>query len=169
MTDHGQETPFTPEQEAELDRLLSDGRLNAYMARQAVLGYNEASMVYDLDAADGFDPHVGEESQDEPPLHDPHHRVSSHTTKPGHVRDFADGGRADEYRIDYFGEPQSETARQAREAALPNLQDTTDDIAQVRLMKLLEEGYTHTEIQALWQKHLDRRQKPQAETDDKES
>jgi hypothetical protein len=147
-----QDQPLTPEQEKQLDRALDDGRLNAFMARRAVLGYVEH------DELDPLDPHAGEESQEEAPLPDPHRRVPPHNTKPGHVRDFADGGRSDEDRIDYFGEPQSETARQARQSALPYLQESADDHLQGRLMELLEQGFTHAQIQAIWQKRMDRRQ-----------
>jgi hypothetical protein len=159
-----QDKPLTPEQEAQLDKLL-DGEMNPFMARAAVRGYFEGIDTPDEQMVDEVDPDRGEESQEEPPLPDPHHRVAPHNAPSGHVRDFHDGGRSDEDRIDYFGEPQSPTARQARQAALPYLQEEADDILQARLMKGLGEGLTHAQIQAIWEKRMARRRQNSGDTD----
>jgi hypothetical protein len=152
-----QDTPLTPEQEKQLDRLLSDGRLNAHMARRAVLSdYSGDESQYEFGDGPDESQHDIPEPKDEEPLPDPHRRVSPHHTKPGHVRDFADGGRADEYRIYELGEPQTEEDIEARQAAMPEIAATGDDIAQARLMDLLKHGYTHAEIQALWNARVER-------------
>jgi len=152
---------FTPEEQVEVDRLVETGEFNVTMARAAVRG------TFDNPPAGlGQITRIEEVPEQETPLEDPHKRVSPHRTKPGHVRDFTDGGRDDEYRGGELKPPQTPEAQDALDEAMPELQEWRDDVLKSELLRLFGSGeITHTELRARWQAHLDGREKRLAKND----